>query len=166
MTIKKQDIIKQLTLIEHREGGYFNETYRSTAVMDTDRSGKERNVSTSIYYMLTDDRPIGYFHTNLSDVVHYFHLGSALIYYLISPQGDLKVYTLGANPQKGEQMQLIVPGHYWKATLLTEGEFGLLGENVAPGFEYQDNRLATPAELAKLFPHLWDKISHLVHPER
>jgi uncharacterized protein len=49
--MSKQDIITRLSLVEHREGGYFAETYRSTAIMTTERQGIERNIITSIYYL-------------------------------------------------------------------------------------------------------------------
>lgn len=38
--------------------------------------------------------------------------------------------------------QLIVPGGYWKATVLTEGDWGLLGEAVAPGGRTRPNHAA------------------------
>ena len=48
----------------------------------------------------------------------------------------------------------------WKATVLEGGEgkedhWGLLGEAVAPGFDYRDMRFGAAAELAQAFPDLW-----------
>ncbi|HHP7229257.1 MAG TPA: cupin domain-containing protein, partial [Xenococcaceae cyanobacterium] len=74
--LDKQKLIEYLSLIEHIEGGYFKETYRSGYIVPTDRVGKARNILTSIYYLLTDERPIDYFHKNQSDIIHYFHCGS------------------------------------------------------------------------------------------
>ena len=51
-------------------------------------NGDNRAILSSIYYMLTDDSPIGYFHRNQSDIVHYWHSGSALTYYLIDSDGN------------------------------------------------------------------------------
>lgn len=77
--MNKYDLIKHLSLVEHIEGGYFSETYRSDYIMSTEREGNERNILTSIYYLLTDERPIDYFRKNKSDIMHYFQAGSAII---------------------------------------------------------------------------------------
>nr|VFJ44300.1 MAG: hypothetical protein BECKFW1821A_GA0114235_100639 [Candidatus Kentron sp. FW] len=42
---------------------------------------------------------------------------------------------------------------------LPEGSFSLIGEVVAPGFEYRDNAMAEPDGFKALFPGLWDEIS-------
>ncbi|NJM98707.1 MAG: cupin domain-containing protein, partial [Phormidesmis sp. RL_2_1] len=55
--MNKRDWIEQLSLVEHVEGGYFCESYRSSDNMKTSRVGSERALMTSIYYLLTDDRP-------------------------------------------------------------------------------------------------------------
>jgi predicted cupin superfamily sugar epimerase len=160
--MNKRDLIEGLSLVEHREGGYFAETYRSQINIVTDRPGCDRSLITSIYYMLTDDRPISYFHCNQSDIIHYFQAGWALTYLLISPQGKLEKIKLGGDVTKGEVLQLIVPGGYWKATVLERGEFGLLGEAVAPGFDYQDSQFATAEYFQSKFPNLWEDVANYI----
>lgn len=161
----KNEIIKKLSMTKHIEGGYFSQTYRSEFTVDTDRLNNHRPLLTSIYYMLTDDRPIGYFHKNKSDIVHYFHCGHALTYLIIHPNGEFETVKLGSNIEKNEFPQLIVKGGCWKATILEEGSYGLLGESVAPGFDYHDMELATPENLKSLFPYLWPKISNYTRSE-
>ena len=162
--MNKKLLIEKLGLTAHKEGGYFSETYRCAVRIRTDREGETRNMSTSIYYMLTDDRPVGYFHTNKSDVVHYFHAGSSLRYWLIGADGRLQSHILGPDVAEGEKLQLIVPGGVWKATELLGGEFGLLGESVAPGFEYQDNVMGSAQAMSASFPDLWERIENFVVP--
>ena len=152
----KNTLIKQLNLVEHIEGGYFARTYQSQL------QSNERALLTSIYYMLTDDRPIGHFHMNKSDILHYFHLGSPMTYLTISPTGQLDTFTLGSDITKGHVLQQVVPGGYWKASILKQGACGLLSEAVFPGFDYHDMTIAKPDELRSQFPHLWDKISRYV----
>lgn len=161
----KQDIIKALSLVKHIEGGYFSETYRSQGVVDTNRVNTHRSMLTSIYYMLTNDSPIGHFHKNKSDVVHYFHGGSALTYILISPDGQLEKFKLGNDLSNNQTPQLIVRGGYWKATVLEEGEYGLLGEAVSPGFDYLDMEIAKPDQMKLLFPNIWNEISKYIKSE-
>ena len=151
--LDKQTLIKQLQLQPHLEGGYFRRTYGSGYSTTLPELG-ERLLMSSIYYLLTDDSPVGYFHRNRSDIVHYWHRGHSLTYYLVGPDGRLSTATLGPDLAAGEQLQLVVAGGTWKATRLSGGEFGLLSEAVAPGFEYADMELASTAVLEADFPEL------------
>ena len=157
--MNKRDIIEQLSLTKHTEGGYFAETYRSDLTVPTDRVESDRNISTSIYYLLTDDRPIDHLHKNQSDIMHYFQAGSAITYLLVSPQGELTKVKLGLNFSDGATAQLLVPGGYWKAAVLESGEFGLLGESVAPGFDYRDMEIGEADSIKDLFPELWTELA-------
>lgn len=160
--MNKQQFIEKLSLERHIEGGYFSRTYRSDFTISVPYDAKNRCSLSSIYYMLTDDSPLGYLHRNKSDIVHYFHGGSPLTYIIITPDGRLDKKILGADLDKGQQPQLIVKGGCWKATELEAGEFGLLSEAVSPGFEYEDMELAAGSLIKTLFPQLWDQIARYV----
>lgn len=150
--MNKTTLISHLRLQEHIEGGYFARTYQS------ERHFHDRSLMSSIYYLLTDDRPIGHFHLNKSDILHCFHLGSPMTYLTISPDGMLETFILGPDITKGHVLQQVVKGGYWKASILEHGEFGLLSEAVSPGFDYQDMTIAKASTLKLLFPKLWDQI--------
>ncbi len=154
--MNKSSLIKYLNLAEHIEGGYFARTYQSPTEYDN------RALMTSIYYLLTDERPIGRFHKNRSDIMHYFHLGAPMTYLTISPTGDLEQFILGPDLAAGHHLQKLVKGGYWKASFLASGEFGLLSEAVAPGFDYADMEIGEQGLLQKQFPELWPKIAAYV----
>ena len=160
--MNKEQIIAQLSLVEHVEGGYFSETYRSSEEMSTPREGSDRALLTSIYYLLTDDRPIDHLHQNKSDIMHYFQAGSPITYILIDTDKKLSKVKLGLNLEQGEVPQLLVPKGYWKAAVLESGEYGLLGEAVAPGFDYRDMTIAKANEIQAQFPTLWDELAPYV----
>lgn len=160
--MNKEEIIQQLNLVEHIEGGYFAEIYRSHEQIATPRDGNLRNLCTSIYYLLTADRPIDYLHKNKSDIIHYFHGGDPITYIVIYPEGEVKTQKLGFNLKAGEKPQLLVEGGCWKTAFLEKGEYGLLGEAVAPGFDYRDLEIADESILTK-FPHLASKIKNYLH---
>ena len=160
--MNKHELIEHLSLSEHIEGGYFAETYRSDMNISTARTGSDRNILTSIYYLLTNDRPINYFNQNQSDIMHYFQAGSAITYLTIDLSGKLNKFRLGLNFAEGEVAQLLVPGGYWKAAVLEAGEFGLLGESVAPGFDYRDMKLATAEHFQTAYPQLWSELATFV----
>ena len=115
----------------------------------------------TIYYMLTRDSPIGHFHMNQSDVVHFFHVGSPLRYTLIHPDGQVENFHLGPDPAQGRFLQRVVPAGWWKATELCCGEFGLISEAVTPSFRPEDRTIATRRQLEQLFAGLDPKLLDL-----
>jgi uncharacterized protein len=124
-----KELIAQLGLTEHIEGGYFKKTYCSPL------SREGRSLMTVIYYMLCSDSPIDRWHTNKSDIVHFHHQGGSFRYFVLDPEdGSLKQYTLGQNIEKGDVLQLTVRGGTWKACYLLEGDYGLISESTTPGF--------------------------------
>jgi len=163
--------VEAFGLIPHPEGGYFRETYRSGSVpmsskgktdadasrnslMAVDRVDGQRNVLTSIYYCLTTDSPRQWWANNMSDHIHYWHGGGALTYHVVNPDGSHERTVLGPRAHLGEVMQLAVRGGSFKCAVLEpgNGEFVLLGEAVAPGFDFRDFAFVSPAELKALVP--------------
>jgi len=161
--MNKQLIIKNLALEPHpSEGGYFKRTYSSEIA--THSLAGERKILSSIYYMLCDDSPMGYLHKNRSDIIHYFHSGSPIIYMIIHPDGQLEKQILGNDLTRGQIPQFIVRGGCWKASELLDGEYGLLSEAVSPGFEYADMELADAMAIQQQFPGLYDAIKKFIRP--
>ncbi|MFJ7284377.1 cupin domain-containing protein [Pseudomonas sp. NPDC099000] len=147
-------LIAALDLEPHSEGGFYRRTFQSDhhAMVETD-SGP-RYLMTSIYYLLTKDSPIGHFHLNQSDIVHYYHLGDSIQYSLIFPDGTLKTVAMGNDIIAGQRLQLHVPGGVWKASRLMDGlaGYGLISEAVSPGFDYEDMELGNRQTLSEQFP--------------
>ena len=156
--MNKEAIIRQLQLQPHpNEGGFFTRTYQSAnAIRQAD---VERRLATAIYYLLTDDNPVGFMHRNRSDIVHCHHLGGAIRYILVDEHGNSEERILGSNILQGEQPQLVVKGGVWKIAELTEGGFGLITEVVSPGFDYADNEMATLHGIAAQYPGLHQQLA-------
>jgi len=152
MQLTKQQLIEQLQLERHIEGGYFRRTFAAEqrAKVTTERG--PRLTLSSIFYLLTDDAPTGHWHLNQSDIIHYYHAGSPVDYYLIDAAGQLSCATLGHNLLAGQQLQLIVSGGTWKASHLKQGEYGLISEAVSPGFDMADMTLGEKQNLTAQFP--------------
>ncbi len=170
--MNQKEIIEQLELIPHPEGGYFREVYRSGAepmrskgATDEDGAvfkfddGDQRNLLTSIYWMLTEQSPIGWWCKNQSDHVHYHHLGATIEYLVIDENGAMCKHQLGADIRNGDVPQLVVPGGCWKTALKKKGEFALIGEAVAPGFDFRDFQFATSKVFKQLFPERFNELS-------
>ncbi|MEM0955530.1 MAG: cupin domain-containing protein [Pseudomonadota bacterium] len=153
-----ETLIRTLGLEAHLEGGYYRRIFQADHRDKIDTQQGERFTLTSIHYLLTADSPVGHWHLNRSDIVHYFHLGAPITYYLIHPDGRLETVVMGPDPAQGHQLALAVTGGTWKASHLPSGGYGLISEAVAPGFEYEDMTLGTRDSLVEMFPEHADVI--------
>ena len=158
-----QAIADELDLDGHIEGGFYKRTYQSDHRSNVATKNGERFLLTSIFYMLTAQSPIGHWHLNQSDIIHYFHLGDPITYRLIYPDGRLEEVTMGTDVIKGQKLQLIVKGGVWKSSELTAGGYGygLISEAVSPGFDWEDMTLASKQQLESEFPQHKDLIRRL-----
>ena len=152
MPSDKHSLIRQLKLEPHIEGGWFRRIFEASHRPAIETDAGARPTLTAIHYLLTDDRPIGHWHLNCSDILHFFHAGAPIDYYLLDETHGLRRATLGPDPDAGHQLCLPVEGGTWKASHLREGTFGLLSEAVSPGFDYADMTLGRAAELTERFP--------------
>ena len=148
--------IERLALVPHPEGGYFRETYRAAESIPKDglpaRFDAPRALSTAIYFLLTADE-FAALHRLRSDEVWHFYVGSPLELVTIDPEGRLAVVTLGADPERGEILQAVVPAGLWLgAALAGGGSFALVGCTVAPGFDFNDFELGKRAALLRRYP--------------
>ncbi|MFA6979359.1 MAG: cupin domain-containing protein [Ignavibacteriaceae bacterium] len=157
--------IHKLDLIKHLEGGYYKEIYRSEEVIALealpDRYSGERNVSTSIYFML-DKEQVSHFHKLQSDEIWHFYYGGSLTIYMINESGNYSVQKLGRNLDEGEALQFVIPKCTWFAAEVNDKKsFSLIGCTVAPGFDFADFELSKREELVKQFPQYKSLIERL-----
>lgn len=154
----KATVIATLGLQAHVEGGYFARTFQPDHRPQVETPNGPRYTMTSIHYLLTDDSPIGHWHRNESDIVHFHHLGAPVHYYMLHPDGRLETAVLGPDLAAGQRLQLTVQGGVWKASHLPSGEYGLISEAVAPGFDYADMALGVRGEMLARFPQHADLV--------
>ncbi len=162
--------IKQLDLTEHPEGGYFREVYRSEHRIAADALpegfDEDHRLATSIYFLLTADRP-SRLHRLHADELWHFHTGSSVTLHLLEEGGRYRQLKLGTDPGSGESFQQIVPAGTWfGATVEEPGGFGLVGCTVFPGFEFSDFELGDRSELLRTFPAHNTLIERLTAPEQ
>ena len=159
------ELVEHLGLDGHIEGGFFRRTYASDYTLLT-ADDRERLSLSSIFYLLAAESPIGHFHLNQSDIVHYFHLGDPITYYLLHPTGKLETTVMGSDVRNGQVLQLTVPGGVWKASEIPANGshgFGLISEAVTPGFEYDDMTLGYRDLLMERFPQHEALVKRLSH---
>lgn len=156
-----QAIIEALDLKPHPEGGFFRRTYSSETVAPLGVGNSDRRLLSCIYYLLTSECPMGRLHVNRSDIVHFYQLGGPIEYTIVSPAGEIERIILGPEVGGSHNLQLTVPGGWWKASRLLSGAYGLVSEAVSPGFEYDDMRFVTLDEIESTHPTLADQLGPL-----
>lgn len=154
--------IDQLELEKHPEGGYFAESYRSKIKAEFDGFEGERNLSTGIYFLI-DQGVFSAFHRIKSDEMWHFYTGNPLIVHMIDAKGNYSNQIIGANVEKGEKLQFVVPAEVWFASEVKNGgDYSLVGCTVSPGFNFADFELAE-ANLAQKFPQHRELLLRLIH---
>tara|TARA_R110000744_G_scaffold238172_4_gene355619 strand:+ start:10905 stop:11528 length:624 start_codon:yes stop_codon:yes gene_type:complete len=164
--LTKEQVISQLKLSHHFEGGYFRQTFKADHRDKVTTSRGERTTMTAIFYMLTDDNKIDHFHTKYSDGIEFYHMGAPITYHMIYPDGHYEKVVVGPDIQNGQQLQLAVPGGTYKAAELTTGTYGLVSEAVAPGWEKEDMIDVSSDELLEKFPQHKNIIERLANNKK
>lgn len=151
-----QQIINELNLQPHPEGGWYAETYRSEENLNV----KDRSLLTSIYFLLTS-KNVSRFHRIKSDELWYFHQGSPVTVHTLDENGHTE-HQLGNNFKNGEQPYLLVKANtIFGSSLDTENSFSLVSCAVAPGFDFRDFELFTKEELLSEHPNHFEIIERL-----
>ncbi len=140
MNERARQLIEDLKLSPHPEGGFYRETFRSglrLAAQALPHSyGGERAAVTAILFLLpTGARSAT--HRVRSDEVWMHHQGDPV---RLEIEGGVEVL-LGQDRE--QQFQATVPGGRWQAAECLPGRAGyaLVGCVVAPGFEFLDFEL-------------------------
>jgi len=149
MEKRVQELIVQLQLKPHPEGGYFAETYRSNWEVSTDHGS--RSLMTCIYFLLTSEN-FSKFHQIKSDEMWFYHEGSPLTVHILSEKGYEKLL-VGPSDREGHlPYQLVKNGLVFGSTVDQEHSYSLISCVVAPGFDFKDFKLFTTDELLEKWP--------------
>jgi len=128
------DIIRELGMQPHPEGGWYAETFRDTA-------GGERGHSTAIYYLLTEGQRSHWHRVHDAVEVWHYYAGAPLSLHRSADGTTSESLTLGTDLAAGERPQAIVPANWWQAAE-SLGDFTLVGCTVSPGFEFSSFEMA------------------------
>lgn len=127
-------IIAQLNLTPHPEGGHYRQTW-----VDTNSEG--RPTGTCIYFLLKEGE-CSHWHRVDATEIWLYHSGAPLILSMAdSDQGPAIDHQLGPDLAKGQAPQIIVPKDHWQAARST-GAYTLVSCTVSPGFQFDGFTLA------------------------
>jgi len=142
------DYIRALDLEPHPEGGHYRRTFTAS-----DAAGA-RPVSTAIHYLLRAGQ-VSRLHRLPSDELWHFHAGDPLTVHMLHPDGRYETQLLGPELWAGMVFQAAVRrGTWFGAEPAAAGGhgFSLVGNTVAPGFDFADLELAEREALLAQFP--------------
>ncbi|WP_341369081.1 cupin domain-containing protein [Yoonia sp. BS5-3] len=129
------DIITQLGLSPHPEGGHYRQTWAA--------NNDGRPHGTCIYFLLKAGEASHWHRVDAVEIWHYY-AGAPLILSIADTQaGPRRDLTLGPDLATGAVPQLIVPEGHWQAAQTT-GDWTLVGCTVSPGFQFEGFTLAAP----------------------
>lgn len=136
--MKAQEIIKHLELIEHPEGGYYKETYRSEMCEEFQGFNGKRNLGTSIYFlMLAGQATLP--HRIKSDEIWFYQHGDSCEIVEVDDNGHERIIRLGSDLANGEVFQHVVKAGLWfYSRVSADKEYCLAACHVNPGFDFQD----------------------------
>lgn len=161
--------IDHLQLTQHIEGGWYSEVYRSLLSFNKEQLPAEfngdRNSCTHIYFLLEKNN-FSAFHRIKSDELWHFYAGDPMIIYEIDKAGDLTKHLLGNDPLQEQSFFCVIKAGNWFASkVANDGEYGLVGCTVSPGFDFNDFEMAKRKELASNFPQHSELITDLTHED-
>lgn len=154
MSTFSSDFWKQhLRLQQHVEGGWYSEVYRSDLIFTADQLSRgERHACTHIYFLLEKGN-FSAFHRIQSDELWHFYSGDPIVIHEIDTSGALHEHLLGNDPVNGFLPFCIInAGNWFASTVYKQGDFGLVGCTVAPGFHFDDFELAYKKDLSAKYP--------------
>lgn len=152
------------------EGGWFRETYRAGGIIPPHALGDHatdspRAHSTQIYYLLRKGETSA-LHRVQSDEVFHHYLGDPVVQLRIDDgtrtheaggrARAAEPVTIGPDLEAGHRPQALAHAHVWQGAELGPGPhgFALVGCTVAPGFDWEDFELITPAHAERLAAEL------------
>ena len=143
------DLITELGLQPHPEGGYFREVFRSPHQVKPFDERPARAALTTIYFLLVKGQHSRW-HRVASDEAWHFHEGDPLAVYWIDDQDCVHEEVL-ASGLPNHRPLCVVPAGCWQAAK-SRGEYSLAGCTVGPGFDFQDFEMISPdsAALARI----------------
>jgi predicted cupin superfamily sugar epimerase len=151
-----EELVSELNLVPHPEGGFYAETYRSK----TDIPGTERQLLTSIYFLLTSSN-CSRFHRIRSDEAWYFHEGSGLTVHELY-KGTYKQTKLGpVGVPFHKPFYLVEAGSIFGSSIDTSDGYALVSCAVSPGFDFRDFELFNYDQLVSQFPQYEEIIRRL-----
>ncbi|MBL8329447.1 MAG: cupin domain-containing protein [Rubrivivax sp.] len=146
MTPRALELIQQLQMQPHPEGGFYVEVHRAAQTVQPQDARAPRSALTAIYFLLVD-RGISRWHRVQSDEVWCHLEGAPLdLHRLPADEAGPRLHSVVLGPVGPScEPQATVPAGVWQAAR-SQGDYSLAACFVAPGFEFVDFELMAPKD--------------------
>lgn len=141
-----EKLIKDFSLEQHLEGGWFSEVYTAGTELGVLPNG--RCLVGSIYFLL-QGKDISHFHQLDCDEIWYYHAGCGLLMHLVHPDGRYEKKYLGLD-NNALPMIVIPQGTIFAAENISTSSYTFISCMTVPKFRYTGFRLIEPSELQEL----------------
>ena len=149
------------------EGGLYRQTFEAEESLAAGalppRYGREKRLSTAIYYLLTKETgSFSALHRLPTDEIYHFYLGDPVELLQLRADGSSESVVLGQDLAQRQRVQHVVPHGVWQGSLLVGGgRFALMGTTMAPGYDDLDYEAAVREELIASYPERTELIQRL-----
>ena len=126
------ELIDQLSLERHPEGGYYREIFRSTDLVEPADGRGPRAALTTIYYLLPAG-VVSRWHRVTSSEVWHLYEGGPLEVLSVDPT----LTKISRHKLEARAPVCTVAASHWQAAR-TLGDYALVGCTVGPGFDFED----------------------------
>ena len=133
-TARAEEIVRELELLPHPEGGFYRETWR-----DSPADGS-RGAGTAIYYLLPAGQVSAWHRVDAAEIWH-FHAGAPLALDISTDGVRTERLVLGGDVLNGERPQGLVPPGAWQSAQ-SLGAWTLVGCTVSPSFLFEKFEMA------------------------
>lgn len=154
---RAEELIHDLRLAPHPEGGRFVETFRSPRLVRADGGARDRTALTTILFLLAAGEASRWHRLDADEVWH-FHEGEPLELLLLDAEAWILTRTRLGPVAPGSAPSGVVPAGSWMAARPL-GAYALVGCTMGPGFEPEGFALlrdapAVAAGVARRFPEV------------
>ena len=132
MTPRARQLIADLQLAPHPEGGHFRRIYESTTTLES--NGRRRPALTAIHFLLTAGETSRWHRVDADEAWHWQD-GEALELRIFDPANDVLTVHMLDRFGRGAPMHVVPAGHWQSARAL--GEHALVCCTVSPGFVWE-----------------------------
>ncbi|HNE50588.1 MAG TPA: cupin domain-containing protein [Chitinophagales bacterium] len=135
-----ENIIAQLDLKPHPEGGFYKRTYTDA----------QQRFSSILFLLLKNN--FAAFHRISSEEQWNWYWGDDILIHEIDKDGNYQQTMLSGNTAALQLQYVVKVGHWFASECIGNNGFALCGCTVIPAFRFEDFELADRKKLADLFP--------------
>jgi len=130
-----EEIINNLNLKPHPEGGHYHETY-----LDPERFNQDRKLCSIIYYLLKFDE-VSHWHRVDATECWFWHAGAPIALSVSIDNFETNTVDLGPELKLNQKLHFVVPKNCWQMAV-SLGKWSLVSCLVTPSFQFSGFELA------------------------